>query len=233
MIVASGKAKTKASDRLFAYDEALRAEHGPMIVGVDEAGRGAWMSAISAGAVILPAGVKIDGLNDSKLINSEQRRDELAAEIKAVAIAWCVELVEAPEIDAKGIQWANATVMARAAQRVSQMAPDVIDMYVVDQSPPFPWRPLMMMPKADGTSLTVAAAAILAKTTRDAIVKKLALLHPEYGWDSNDGYVRGDHVEAVRKYGLVDGIHRKCWSIKALSPVSQLSLEDLESSTAP
>lgn len=216
----------KVSIRLAAYDTDLRDRYGKIICGVDESGRGAWAGVIAAGACILPPGVNLPGLNDSKAMTSVKRK-ELAIAIKAVALIWRVEYVNAEEIDKKGLTWANQTVMHRAAQWCADRLESQVNLYVVDQAPVFALRPHLMMSRADSTSLSVAAAAVLAKTERDASMRELALRHPEYDWGTRHGYVSDYHVEAVRKYGMVDGVHRKSYKIKALAKEKQLTMDEL------
>ncbi len=206
----------KPHERLKAYDDQMRHKYGPAICGTDECGRGSWASCIAAGAVILPEGVSIPGLNDSKLLTSD-KREELCQIIKKVALAWSVVFVEADEIDSRGLTWANVAVMQRACQQVGEQIQTPIDLYIVDQSPRFRLHPYVMIPKADSTSLSVAAAAVLAKVTRDAHLVELSKTHPGYGWDENKGYINQQHIDAVNKLGTVPGLHRLSYNVKGVT----------------
>ena len=202
--------------KLVAYDADLREKYGPVLCGVDEAGRGAWSGPIAAGAVILPPTACIVGMNDSKQIKDPARREALAELVKSVALGWSVQMIGPEEIDSKGIQWANAEVMRRAAEEAAQRAGLRVDLYVIDQSPCKSLHPHLMLAKADGTSQCVASGAILAKTTRDAHMAALGEKYPEYNLAGNDGYVRPEHVDAVNKYGLVQGLHRFTWNVEGM-----------------
>jgi ribonuclease HII len=200
------------SKRLKAFDDELREQYGSIIVGCDEAGRGSLAGPIAACAVVLPANQRINGLDDSKKL-SHVKRLQLSKIIKEVALSWHVEMIEADEIDEKGLTWANSQVMLRAAQKVTEDL-GKIDLYIIDQSPKFELKPHIMMPKADGISLSVAAASVLAKTTRDLLMIELNKTYTGYDLDNSKGYISPAHKEGIEKRGLVKGLHRFSYNIK-------------------
>ncbi|MCM1055167.1 MAG: ribonuclease HII [Bacteroides sp.] len=180
----------------FEYDKALRAEHG-LICGVDEAGRGPWIGAVYAAAVVFDDNVFIDGLDDSKKL-SEAKREALYDEITAKALSYSVAFAATEEIEELNILNAAFLAMRRAVQGLST-APD---MALVDGNrlPELGIRAEAVV-KGDGISASIAAASILAKVTRDRYMKELDRRYPEFGFASNKGYGTAQHVEALKKYG--------------------------------
>jgi ribonuclease HII len=168
------------------------------IAGVDEVGRGPLAGPVVACAVILPEGIVIEGVNDSKRI-SEKRRGELAAAIKEKAISYAFGIIEPEEIDRINILQATLKAMA-AAVAALEIAPSVA---LVDGiSAPDCSCKVMCVKKGDSASHIIAAASILAKVLRDNIMRELHELHPDYAWDSNKGYGTAAHFAAIRKFGL-------------------------------
>lgn len=172
---------------------------GVMEAGCDEAGRGCLSGPVVAAAVILPDGYSLAGLNDSKKL-SEKRREELREIIIRDAVAWGVGECSPQEIDEMNILNASIEAMHRALRKL-QVRPGAI---VVDGNrfKPFEDIPHTTVIKGDATFANIAAASILAKTTRDAIMLKLAEEFPEYGWKANKGYPTADHREAISIHGL-------------------------------
>jgi len=213
--------------RMKEYDDELRKKYGPLLMGVDDSGRGAFAGPLAIGAVILPENCEIVGLNDSKKL-SESARLALTEAIKDVAIAWSVKFVHAPEIDEKGITWANTQATKQACiECFGKIHKPTVDIFVADNTIYFPYKPAIVIPKGDGTSLSVAAASVLAKTLRDLYMVELSKEHPEYGWSESKGYVNQAHKEAVVKHGMVDGIHRKSYKISGLNKPHQITLLDM------
>lgn len=213
------------SQQLSKFDEGLREKYGPVIMGVDEVGRGCWFGPLVAGAVVLPADVKLVGLNDSKQLTEEQRED-LYEQIKEKAVCWSVAFIEAEEIDKRGLTWANVTAMVRAAKQAEGLNSTIVNLYVIDQSPCKKLNPHVMMSKADSTSLCVAAASVMAKVTRDRHIKEIAKQYPQYGLEDNKGYINPAHIEAVNKYGLVKGLHRFSYKVTGFNKPVQASMMD-------
>jgi ribonuclease HII len=141
-----------------------------------------------------------------------------------------VEQISAQEIDKKGLTYANTQVMINAAKIAAEkinLNLDQIDLFIIDQSPCTSLRPQIMMPKADSTSACVAAASILAKNYRDSIIKEIGNDHPEYLFDEHKGYINKVHVEAVKKYGLIDGVHRKSYVVAGYNKPKQINMMDI------
>ena len=213
------------------------------------------MGDLFAAACILPADAYLPGLNDSKHM-SEATRDQLAIEIKKIAVAYSINSVNAPTIDRAGLNPSNRWAMETSAVLASVVlggAPQIkhhqavrgklhwiteihdksdvewmssISVSVVDQSPGFKYNPHLMMSKADATSLAVAAASVLAKTARDSSVYLLDEMYPMYKWRDSKGYINADHKAAVLKHGLVPGIHRESYRVEGVNKPRQISMFD-------
>jgi ribonuclease HII len=182
--------------------------------GCDEAGRGPLAGPVFAAAVILPEGFHHPLLNDSKQMG-EAAREELRGIIEEQAVAWAVEAVDAEEIDRLNILWASVTGMQRAVLKLS-VKPEFL---LIDGNK---WRPMrgyraQTVVHGDATYASIAAASVLAKTHRDAYMRSMAVLYPQYGWEHNFGYPTAEHIEAIRRYGLTP-LHRRSFHPKALEP---------------
>ena len=173
------------------------------IAGVDEVGRGPLAGPVTAAAVILDPARLPEGVNDSKALRPKQR-DAAFEQIMSTALAVSVAFVTAAEIDAINIRRAALAAMARAVSGLA-LTPAFA---LVDgrDAPPIscPCRPII---KGDATSLSIAAASIVAKVARDAMMRRLAALYPDYGFDANAGYAAPRHLEALRRIGPTP-IHR-------------------------
>lgn len=174
------------------------------ICGIDEAGRGPFAGPVVAGAVVLPVGLKIQGLNDSKQV-SAKRREELYEEIREKAVSFGVGVSSPARIDEINILQATYEAMCHAVEDLS-VVPDLLlnDAVTIPQ---LPIRQLGIV-KGDGRSLSIAAASIVAKVTRDRMMEEYAQIYPEYGFERNKGYGSADHREALKKYGPC-AIHRR------------------------
>ncbi len=187
---------------------------GMLEAGCDEAGRGPLAGPVFAAAVILPEGFHHPLLNDSKQMG-EAAREELRGIIEEQAVAWAVEAVDAEEIDRLNILWASVTGMQRAVLKLS-VKPEFL---LIDGNK---WRPMrgyraQTVVHGDATYASIAAASVLAKTHRDAYMRSMAGLYPQYGWEHNFGYPTAEHIEAIRRYGLTP-LHRRSFHPKALEP---------------
>jgi ribonuclease HII len=219
--------KLKPHDKLKAYDDDIRLQYGSLLMGVDDAGRGAFAGPLAIGCVILPEDCEIVGLNDSKKLNEETRL-KLAETIKNIAIAWSVQFVHAKEIDEKGITWANTQATKKACiECFGKIHKPTVDIFVADNTIYFPYKPAIVIPKGDATSLSVAAASVLAKTVRDLYMVELSEQYPHYGWAENKGYVNEYHKNSVIKHGMVEGIHRKSYKITGVNKPHQITLSDM------
>ena len=180
------------------------------VAGLDEGGRGCLAGPVVAAAAILPRGFELDAIQDSKSLSEAQR---LAAreEIEANAVAWAIGICSPQEIDALNILQAALKAMRRAASDC-QPAPDYLlvdgNRWVDDA----PW-PHETVVKGDATSQSIAAASILAKTERDAMMRQLHEEHPEYGWDTNVGYPTPAHYDALDAHGAT-AFHRQSFKLQ-------------------
>lgn len=173
--------------------------------GVDEVGRGCLAGPVVAAAVILPPDCSISGLHDSKKL-SPRRRNELAEKIKEEAIAYSIAEVSSEQIDRVNIL--NATFLAME-QAITKLAPQpeylLIDGNRFRSHLSIPFTTLV---GGDDQVASIAAASILAKTYRDALMMELAIRYPEYDWASNMGYGTPKHLEAIRAHGITP-YHRR------------------------
>ena len=181
--------------------------HPAPVCGVDEAGRGPWAGPVSAGAVILAPGAEIPGLDDSKKLTAT-RREVLAEQIKTHALAWGIGFASAEEICDLNILQATGLAMRRAVAAMA-VAPAFA---LVDGNHAFDLPcPVRTIIKGDGLSSSIAAASILAKTARDAVMLEMDRLHPGYGFAAHKGYGVPEHARAQARLGPC-AIHRMTWS---------------------
>ncbi len=185
----------------WGLEATLWAQGYPCIAGVDEAGRGALAGPVVAAAVILPHGTY--PFDDSKKL-TPGAREKLAAEVKRVALAWAVGAASAQEVDTVNVL--RATHLA--AQRALAALPQVPDALVTDYLKLAFAGPVLPPPRADATSVQVAAASILAKTTRDALMVALDQEFPHYGFAAHKGYGAPVHLRALAAHGAC-AAHRR------------------------
>ncbi len=181
-----------------------------MEAGCDEAGRGCLAGPVSAAAVIIPSGVNIIGLNDSKQL-SEKKRKELRLEIEAKCY-WSVVMLGPEVIDKINILNASISAMQLALDGLTQPFKHII----VDGNRFKPYKdiPYTTVVKGDGKFKSIAAASILAKTHRDDLMENLNLEYPEYGWAQNKGYPTMIHRAAIADHGS-NIHHRKSFTLLA------------------
>jgi ribonuclease HII len=178
------------------------------IAGVDEAGRGPLAGPVAVAAVILDPARPIDGLNDSKKL-SERRREALFPLIRERALAWRIEFVEAEEIDALNILQATLTGMRRALLALSPAVEfALVDGNRLPKDLPCPARAVV---GGDALEPAIMAASILAKVARDARMRELHALHPQYGFDGHKGYPSPAHLAALRAHGPCPA-HRRSYA---------------------
>jgi len=185
-----------------------------LVCGVDEAGRGPLAGPVVAAAVILDPNNPIDGLNDSKKL-SARRRERLKAEICAKALAWAVAEASVEEIDTINILHASMLAMQRAVDALSVRP---IRALIDGNRCPKLACEVEAVVGGDGKIEAIAAASILAKTTRDAGMSNLHLCYPQYGFDRHMGYPTALHLRALQEHGP-SPVHRR-----SFSPVRQLVL---------
>ena len=185
-----------------------------LIAGVDEAGRGPLAGPVFAAAVILHPDRPIAGLRDSKLL-SAARRERLAVEIRASALAWAVASADVAEIDSLNILQATLVAMRRA---VEALIPAPAQALIDGNRVPRLGCPARAIIKGDRDVPSISAASILAKTARDALLMELHALYPQYGFAQNKGYGTPEHLSALERHGPCPA-HRR-----SFAPVSRMPM---------
>ena len=173
------------------------------ICGIDEAGRGPLAGPVVAGAVILPKDCRILYINDSKKL-SEKRRNELFDIIKEEAVTYGIGIIDAARIDEINILQATYEAMREAVSKLEPVPQILLNDAVTIPDVTIPQVPII---KGDAKSISIAAASIVAKVTRDRMMVEYDKVMPEYGFASNKGYGAAAHIEALKKYGP-SPIHR-------------------------
>ncbi len=182
---------------LLKYETALWSTGVLHVAGCDEAGMSPLAGPVSAAAVIFKPGSRLPGVDDSKKLDAK-KREQLALEIKAQAVAWCVGYAEVEEIDTLNIYWAGLLAMRRAVEGLA-VAPEhvLLDARLLKELA----VPQQRIVKGDAKSLTIAAASILAKTSRDARMTELDREFPGYGFAKHKGYPVREHQQALKSLG--------------------------------
>jgi ribonuclease HII len=203
----ANRAEGQRLRRLLEFETALWAAGLERIAGVDEAGVGPLAGPVVAAAVILPQGLRPRGLDDSKQLD-EPARDRLAAEVKAGAVAWGVGLASHLEVDALNVYQASLLAMRRAVEAL-RPAPQHL---LVDarRVPGVTW-PQQGIVRGDSRSLSIAAASVIAKTTRDALMVEAESRFPGYGFARHKGYGSPEHLEALQRLGPCP-LHRRSFA---------------------
>lgn len=215
----SNRSEGQRLHTLLRFEIDLWAQGFNRVAGVDEAGMAPLAGPVVAGAVILPANYKLRGLNDSKKILDHEMREELAAQIKQDAICWSYGFAEVEEIDRINIYHAGLLAMQRAVAGLS-CVPDfvLVDARKIPQCPA-PQRGII---RGDTLSASIAAASIIAKTTRDAHMLEMDGLYQGYGFASHKGYPTPEHCRALKELGALP-IHRRSFGrvreVLGLDPV--------------
>ena len=188
---------------LFEFDAGYYNKY-EYIAGVDEVGRGPLAGPVCAAAVILPKGLVIDGVNDSKKL-TEKRREAIYEVIKKDALAWSVAFVEPEIIDEINIRQATHLAMQKAVDALEIKA----EFLLVDGSDRIDFNtPSEYIIKGDAKSQSIAAASVMAKVTRDRYMVEMANEYPYYAFEKNKGYGTKLHMEGIREMGLCP-LHRK------------------------
>ena len=195
---------------LLKYEKELYKEGYKLIAGTDEAGRGPLCGPVVAAAVILPKNYTLEGLIDSKQL-SEKKRDKFYEIIKKDAISYAVGVVDAKTIDEINIYEASRKAMLEAISKLN-VKPD----YVLTDAMPLPMENSMAIIHGDALSITIAAASVIAKVTRDKVMYELDEKYPEYGFKNHKGYPTKKHLEAIKKYGILDNYRLTYKPVKAL-----------------
>lgn len=208
--VLTGEKLEKELERLSLMREFERQyEDCAFICGIDEAGRGPLAGPVAAGAVILPKDCQILYLNDSKKL-SESRREELFLEIKEKAIAWSVGIVGPERIDGINILQATYEAMRQAISKLDPVPQVLLNDAVTIPGVAIPQVPII---KGDAKSVSIAAASILAKVTRDHMMEEYDKDYPEYGFAKHKGYGTPAHITALKEFGPTP-IHRRTFITK-------------------
>ena len=195
--------KTEVKIDWFKYENEAKADGYNIVCGIDEAGRGPLAGPVCAAAVILPDGCIIEGVNDSKKL-TEKKREQLFDVIKDTAVAYSIATADEKEIDEINILQATYLAMNRAFRGLSVRP----DMALVDGNrDPGLCIPTRTIVKGDANSMSIAAASILAKVTRDRFMLEMDKKYPEYQFAKHKGYGTKLHYEMLDKYGASE-IHR-------------------------
>lgn len=175
------------------------------ICGIDEAGRGPLAGPVVIAAVIMPRNSIIEGVNDSKKV-SEKKREKLYEEITSSSIAWAVGIIDQNEIDDINILNATKKGLTQALTELEQR-PDIIlvDALTKIDTLGIPYESII---KGDAKSYSIAAASIVAKVTRDRIMRQWDEIYPQYGFEKHKGYGTAMHINAIKEYGPCP-LHRK------------------------
>jgi ribonuclease HII len=198
----------------WTLERAARKRGALRIAGIDEVGRGPLFGPVVAAAVILPRRCILPGLTDSKKL-SEKKRNELAPEIRANAVAWAIAAVDVETIDSINIRRASLLAMRRAVEQLA-LSPDFL---LIDGCDSLDWDgPQQAVVQGDALSFSIAAASVLAKVHRDQLMVELDREYPGYGLARHKGYGTREHLEALARLGPTP-LHRM-----SFGPVAQARL---------
>jgi ribonuclease HII len=188
-------------------ENALRSKGIVHVAGVDEAGMSPLAGPVAAAAVILPAGLRIAGINDSKQLDAASR-EEIAVKIKTRAIAWSIAFAEVEEIDRINIYWAGILAMRRAVEGLRPMPQHLLIDARLLKDVALPQDAII---RGDAKCACIAAASILAKTARDTVMRKLDRRYPGYGFAEHKGYPVRFHYSMLSKLGACP-VHRRSFA---------------------
>ena len=192
-------------EKLKEIEKDLNLQGFNKICGIDEAGRGPLAGPVVVSAVIMPNDSMIEGVNDSKKV-SEKKREKLYEEITSNALAWGVAIIDQKEIDDINILNATKKGLTQALMNLSEK-PNIIlvDALTGIDTLGIPYQSII---KGDAKSYSIAAASIIAKVTRDRIMRQWDEIYPEYGFEKHKGYGTKAHIEVIKNNGICP-IHRK------------------------
>ncbi|MEK3989553.1 MULTISPECIES: ribonuclease HII [Robertmurraya] len=194
------------------YERLYKSQGFTLIAGIDEVGRGPLAGPVVAAAVILPDDFQILGIDDSKKL-TETKREELYELIRSTALSIGVGIIEAKEIDTINIYEATKKAMYVALNEL-HISPDFLLVDAMKLTTPIPSEAII---KGDSKSISIAAASIIAKVTRDRMMKELAQSFPEYRFEQNMGYGTKEHIDALQLYGATPYHRRSFAPIKELN----------------
>jgi ribonuclease HII len=190
--------------KMLRFETSLWESGSHAVAGVDEAGMSPLAGPVSAAAVILKPGTRIIGIDDSKRLDAAAR-EELAKEIKEKAASWCVAFAEVEEIDSINIYWAGIQAMQRAVQGLGSTPQHLLVDAKRLKEVEIPQQAII---KGDAKSASIAAASILAKVERDAVMRTLDARYPGYGFADHKGYPVKVHYDALARLGAC-AVHRR------------------------
>lgn len=189
---------------MWMYEKKAASSGFLLVAGVDEAGRGPLAGPVVSAAVILPAGFSVAGVNDSKKL-SAAKRERLFDDIHSQALSVGVGIADHEEIDRLNILQASLLSMVRAVEHLSAKPDFLLIDGIFTLPSPLPQAPIK---KGDSLSVSIAAASIIAKVTRDRLMDRYALEYPQYGFEKHKGYPTKMHRETIARFGACH-IHRK------------------------
>lgn len=187
---------------LYLYEKELYSKGINYMGGVDEVGRGPLIGPVVAACVVLPKNFILEGLNDSKKL-TEKKRDQYYDYIIKHALAYAIGIVSPKEIDEINIYQASKKAMLTAINEVRKQLN--LEHVLIDAMPLELDIPTTSIIKGDSKSISIAAASVIAKVSRDKMMYELHQQYPDYGFDKHKGYPTKKHIEAIDKYGLIDG----------------------------
>ena len=197
---------------LWKYEKELFNQGINFIGGTDEAGRGPLYGPVVAACVVLPKDFKLEGLTDSKKL-SEKKRDLFYDYITKNA-TYAVGIVDAEEIDEINIYEASRKAMIISIKKVQKQVP--LEYILSDAMPINIDIPVLPIIKGDAKSITIAAASVIAKVTRDRMMYEIDKKYPQYGFKNHKGYPTKNHLEAIEKYGLIEGYRETYGPVKKI-----------------
>lgn len=198
---------------LYKYEHELEKEGINYIGGVDEVGRGPLIGPVVTACCVLPKDFELIGLTDSKKL-TEKKREEYYKYIKENCIAYGIGEASPKRIDEINIYQATKEAMIMAINKVREQVP--LEHVLIDAMPLELDIPSTSIIKGDAKSISIAAASVLAKVTRDHMMIELDKKYPEYGFAKHKGYPTKKHLEAIHEYGLIDGYRKTYGPVKEL-----------------
>lgn len=195
----------------YKYEKELRDNGIKFIAGVDEVGRGPLVGPVVAACVVLPEEFNLDGLTDSKKL-SEKKRDFYFEEVKRQALGYGIGIIDEKKIDEVNIYEATKLAMKEAIEDCKKMCK--IEHVLIDAMPLELDVPTTSIIKGDLKSITISAASVIAKVTRDRMLDELHEKFPMYDFKKNKGYPTKKHLEAIEEYGIIDEHRRSYGPVK-------------------
>ena len=196
-------AERERLEGMYAFQAQLA--QGGVAVGLDEVGRGPVAGPLTVAAVVLPDEPRIEGLNDSKQISPENR-EAIAAKVKELALAWSIQHIPPQDIDQNGMAASLRTAFTRALKAVEEQGVRIDAVLLDGNALRLDPREVNVV-KGDAKCASIAAASIIAKVERDALMCRYAETYPQYGFQNCKGYASAEHIAAIKEFGLTP-VHR-------------------------